>query len=244
MNDHKSNFEFILLVIPLGIITFTGFMLIYYHRIRSLKLQKKLKERFFHEVESEKIKISRELHDAIAPFTLPLKEFIVNDGTFNSENKNNWLQEVNKFETYLTQINENIFPAELLEGDLFEALQKLKTRLSTASTKIEIHSDIYDTITKSNSVQVYRIIQESLINAIKHSGTPLISVINSQTEKDLTCLITYEYFPENNEPDINKIHRRGQKIIKHRLELLSAKHDIKFTDNIKSEKFIFKDIFI
>ena len=218
-------------------------MLVYYHRIRSLKLQKKLKERFFHEVESEKIRISRELHDAIAPFTLPLKEFIVNDGSFNSENKNNWLQEVNKFETYLTQINENIFPAELLEGDLFEALQKLKTRLSTTTTKIEIHSDIYDTITKSNSVQVYRIIQESLINAIKYSGTPLISVINSQIEKDLTCLITYDYYPENKEPDINKVHRRGQKIIKHRLELLSAKHDIKLIDNIKTENFIFKDIF-
>ena len=75
MINHKPDFELILMVIPLGIITFTGYMLVYYHRIRSLKLQKKLKERFFHEVESEKIKISRELLDAIVPFKLLLKEF-------------------------------------------------------------------------------------------------------------------------------------------------------------------------
>lgn len=244
MFQNLINPEILLLSISVIIVVFVGLSLIITHRKRSLAIQKKLKSKFLFETESEKIRISRELHDAIAPFTLPLKEFIVNEGSFNSENKNNWLQEVNKFETYLTQINENIFPAELLEGDLFEALQKLKLRLSTTSTKIEIHSDTHGSITKSNSVQVYRIIQESLINAIKYSGTPLISVINSQIEKDLTCLITYEYYPENKEPDINKIHRRGQKIIKHRLELLSAKHDIKLTDNIKTENFIFKDIFI
>lgn len=244
MFQNLINPEILLLSISVIIVVFVGLSLIITHRKRSLAIQKKLKSKFLFETESEKIRISRELHDAIAPFTLPLKEFIVNDGSFNSENKNNWLQEVNKFETYLTQINENIFPAELLEGDLFEALQKLKTRLSTTSTKIEIHSDTHGLITKSNSVQVYRIIQESLINVIKYSGTPLISVINSQIEKDLTCLITYDYYPENKEPDINKVHRRGQKIIKHRLELLSAKHDIKLTDNIKTENFIFKDIFI
>lgn len=244
MFQNLINPEILLLSISVIIVVFVGLSLIITHRKRSLAIQKKLKSKFLFETESEKIRISRELHDAIAPFTLPLKEFIVNDGSFNSVNKNNWLQEVNKFETYLTQINENIFPAELLEGDLFEALQKLKTRLSTTSTKIEIHSDTHGLITKSNSVQVYRIIQESLINAIKYSGTPLISVINSQIEKDLTCLITYDYYPENKEPDINKVHRRGQKIIKHRLELLSAKHDIKLTDNIKTENFIFKDIFI
>lgn len=242
MFDYKL--ELIFLAVPLGILTLTGLMLIHYHRKRSLTIQKKLKERLLLEIESEKMRISRELHDAVAPFTLPLKEFIFNNGIFSSENKDNWMQEVNKFEDYLTQINENIFPPELLEGDLFEALQNLKLRLSNQSTKIEIHSDINDNISKSNSVQVYRIIQESLINAIKHSGTSFISLINSQTKKDLTCLISYEFYPEYKETDIKRNQRRGHKIIKHRLELLSAKHEIKFIDNIKSEKFIFKDIFL
>lgn len=244
MFQNLINPEILLLSCSVIIVVFVGLTFVVTQRKRSLAIQRKLKSKFLFETENEKIRISRELHDAVAPFTLPLKEFIVNNGTFNSENKNNWLQEVNKFETYLTQINENIFPPELLEGNLFEALQKLKQRLSTQSTKIEIHSDIYDIITKSNSVQVYRIIQESLINAIKHSGTPFISVINSQKEKDLTCLISYEFYQENKEIEINKTQRRGQKIIKHRLELLSAIHQTRFVDNIKSEKFIFKDIFI
>ena len=105
MFQNLINPEILLLSISVIIVVFVGLSLIITHRKRSLAIQKKLKSKFLFETESEKIRISRELHDAIAPFTLPLKEFIVNDGSFNSENKNNWLQEVNKFETYLTQIN-------------------------------------------------------------------------------------------------------------------------------------------
>jgi signal transduction histidine kinase len=244
MFSNSLTYEILLLAAPLGILTITGFMLMYYHRKRSLRIQKKLKGKFLDEIENEKIRISRELHDAVSPFTLPLKEFIRNHGHFGEENEKAWLDQILKFETYLSNINETIFPAELMEGDLFEALQKLKNRLFTDENKIGFHSTAKGVISKFNSIHIFRIIQESLINVIKHSNSKFINLVVSQKEKDLICFLSYEVSNYNEEINNKNSLRRGHKIIVQRLELLSGKHETHIENNIKTEKFIFKDIFL
>lgn len=232
----------LLLAIPIIICFLIGGILIYINYQRNVKIQKKLKSNFLFQIENEKIKISRELHDAVTPFTLPLKEFIKKRGHFTDENAAEWLNEINNFESYLSSINERIFPTELLEGDFFEALQKMAERLYSETNKIEIHTDVSLTLSKANSIQIFRIIQESLINAIKYSNSSFINIINTQKDNDLVCFLSYEVNDEMiaNKP---KTFRRGHKIIKQRLELLSAKFESTVEHNIKTEKFIFKDVF-
>ena len=243
MFSNNLTYEILLLATPLGILTITGFMLIYYHRKRSLKIQKKLKVKFLDEIENEKIRISRELHDAVSPFTLPLKEFIKNNGQFNERNQENWLEQISKFENYLSNINETIFPPELLEGDLFEALNKMKNRLYKETTKIEVHTEVSGIISKFKSIHIFRIIQESLINAVKHSGSQFINIVNTQKGNDLISLLSYEVIIAKDELKTTNNLRRGHKIIVQRLELLSGKYEVQIENNIKTEKFIFKDIF-
>lgn len=233
-----------LLSIPLTISFVVGITLVYFNHQRSIRAQKKLKSHFFQQVENEKIKISRELHDSISPFTIPLKEFIKKRGIFNEENNKQWLAEIERFETYLSNINNSIFPSELLEADLFNALEKISNRLSSDTAKIEVYTEVSAVVSKSNAIQVFRIIQESLINAIKHSQSEYITLLNTQKDNLLICSLSYETTSNHFEAYSKKSSRRGLKIINQRIDLISGKHEISKEGNIITEKFIFKDIFI
>jgi len=241
----QKTFEsyFLLLVIPVSICFLVGFVFIYLHYKRSIRTQKKIKSHYFNQVENEKIIISRELHDAISPFTLPLKEFIKKKGLITIEDEKKWINEINKFEIYLTKINDSIFPSELLDGNLNVALQILTQKLSSENKKIVIHSDFNPKVSKQNSIQIFRIIQECLINGLKYSGSPFYNLLCTQIEFDLICTVNYQIDAKNNIDYNGNSHRRGRKIMTQRLEILSAKYEISINQNLKTEKFIFKDIF-
>ena len=112
----QKTFESYILLfsIPILISFLVGGLLVNINFRRSVRIQKKLKSNFLYQIENEKIKISRELHDSIAPLTLPIKEFIRNHGCFNYENDKEWLEEINKFEVYLSKINDSIFPSSCI----------------------------------------------------------------------------------------------------------------------------------
>jgi len=241
----QKTFEsfFLLMVIPIVICFLAGFAFIYFNYKRSIRNQKKIKSHYFDQIENEKIKISRELHDAIAPFTFPLKEFIKKRGYITIEDEMTWLKEIGAFENYLTNINDTIFPSELLDGNLKVALQIMTQKLCTEKRKIVLHTDFSIKISNQYSIQIFRIVQENLINAIKYSGSTLYNLLCTQNEYDLICTINYEIDVKNNTVHNDNSYRRGRKIMSQRLELLSGKYDLSVDQNIKTEKFIFKDIF-
>jgi len=235
--------QVLLLAIPIFVCFGIGALLIYRYSIKSLKIQRRLKSQFLYQIENEKIKISRELHDAIAPFTMPLKEFIKKRGFITIEDEITWLNEISSFEAYLTKINESIFPSELLDGNLKVALQIMTQKLCTENRKIILHAEFSTKISNQHSIQIFRIIQESLINAIKYSQSPFYNLLFTQNELDLICTVNYEIDAKNNADNNGNSYRRGRKIMSQRLELLSGKYDLSVEQNIKTEKFIFKDIF-
>lgn len=233
----------LLFAIPILLSFLVGSLFIYINYQRSVKIHKKLKSNFLYQIENEKIKISRELHDSITPFTLPLKEFIGRRGCFTDDNENRWIKEINNFESHLSKINESIFPSELLEGDLIEAIQKLVARLSSENKIFEIQSDLHSNISNANSIQIFRIIQETLINAIKYSGSKYFNILISQDGSSLYCSIIYEFIDTGKSDYTFAPFKRGQKIITQRLELLSGKYELIKDNNVKTEKFTFKEVF-
>lgn len=241
----QKTFESYILLfsVPLLISFLVGSLLIYINFRRSVRIQKKLKSNFLYQIENEKIKISRELHDSIMPLTLPIKEFIRKRGCFTDENEKEWLKEISNFEIYLSKINESIFPSELLEGDLIVAIQKLVTRLGSENKIVEIQSHLQSIISKADSIQIFRIIQETLVNAIKYSGSNFFNILISQEGSNLNCSIIYDFTANGKSNNTNVSFRRGQKIIIQRLELLSGKYELIDDQNVKTEKFTFKDVF-
>jgi nitrate/nitrite-specific signal transduction histidine kinase len=183
------------------------------------------------------------LHDAIAPFTFPLKEFIKKRGCISIEDEKVWMNEINRFENYLTKINEKIFPSELLDGNLKVALQIMTKKLCSENRKIELYTEFSASISNQHSIQIFRIVQESLINAIKYSESPFYNLLCTQNEIDLICTVNYEIDAKNNNVNYSNSYRRGRKIMSQRIELMSAKYELSIDQNIKTEKFIFKDIF-
>ena len=222
---------------------FLGAFFIFINYRRSIVIQKKIKSNYLNQIENEKIKISRELHDAIAPFTLPLKEFIKKKGIITNEDEITWLNEIGAFETYLTNINEKIFPSELLDGNLNVALQKMTQKLCSENRVIILHTDFNTNISNQDSIQIFRIIQECLINAIKYSESQFYNLLCTQNDFDLICTVSYEIREKNKFEHNGNSYRRGIKIMSQRLELMSAKYELSSDKNIKTEKFIFKDIF-
>ena len=241
----QNTFEsyILLFAIPILISFLAGSILIYIHHQRSIRIQKKIKSNFLNQIENEKILISRELHDAIAPFTLPLKEFIKKRGFITSEDEITWLNEISSFEAYLTKINESIFPSELLDGNLKVALQIMTQKLCTENRKIVLYSEFSSKISNQHSIQIFRIVQESLINAIKYSESPFYNLLCTQNEFDLICTVNYQFDAKDYVCNNGNSHRRGRKIMTQRLEILSAKYELSIDQNLKTEKFIFKDIF-
>jgi hypothetical protein len=233
----------LLFAIPtlLGFVIGGAFVFINYRR--NVSIQKKQKNHFLFLIENEKIKISRELHDAIAPFTFPLKEFIKKRGCISIEDEKVWMNEINRFENYLTKINEKIFPSELLDGNLKVALQIMTKKLCSENRKIELYTEFSASISNQHSIQIFRIVQESLINAIKYSESPFYNLLCTQNEIDLICTVNYEIDAKNNNVNYSNSYRRGRKIMSQRIELMSAKYELSIDQNIKTEKFIFKDIF-
>jgi signal transduction histidine kinase len=241
----QKTFESYILLfsVPILISFLLGSLLVYINFCRNVRIQKKLKSNFLYQIENEKIKISRELHDSIMPLTLPLKEFIRKRGSFTDENEKEWLSEINNFEVYLSKINDNIFPSELLDGDLIVAIQKLVSRLTSENKIFEIQSNLDSSISKANSIQIFRIIQETLINAIKYSGSNYFNILINQEGNCLNCSIIYEFMESGKSDDTIVSFKRGQKIITQRLELLSGKYELIKDHNVKTEKFTFKDVF-
>lgn len=233
----------LLFAIPMIIGFVVGGLFIYINYQRSVLIHKKQRNHFLFQIENEKIKISRELHDAIAPFTLPLKEFIENRGFISIEDQKVWLSEINRFENYLTKINEKIFPSELLDGNLKVALKIMTQKLCSENRIVILHTDFGTNVSNQDSIQIFRIIQESLINSIKYSGSAFYNLLCTQNEFDLICTLSYEIDKENKSDNDGITYRRGKKIMSQRLELMSGKYELSLDQNIKTEKFIFKDIF-
>jgi signal transduction histidine kinase len=132
--------------------------------------------------ESERIRISRELHDGLGQYLLAVKVRMEEVCTRVSGKLYDELCEIKKMfvETIdeTRRISNNLMPLMLDELGMVTALNNLCNELS-ASTKIKIDFVSFGISTKIDTkitTYVYRILQEALSNAIKHSGASEINV--------------------------------------------------------------------
>lgn len=160
-----------------AIILIFGIILLYRNQLH-LKSNKALQEQYSQELlvsqENERRRISKDLHDGIGQQLLVLKNRLV--GTADDETK----KMVDTTIEEVRSISRDLFPFQLQEMGITKAIEYTINQIDE-NTNLFISAEIdnIDNIfSKENEVNIYRIVQESLSNILKHAhaGASKISI--------------------------------------------------------------------
>jgi len=195
-----------------------------YHR-RYIRLQK---ERIHAEItmqEMERKRIANDLHDSLGPLLSTAKLYIHSIAITGEEDKQlldragNYIDETI---TGLREISYNLLPNSLSRNGLTEALKEYVNRLNTAGVlKIELIINGPITVAKDNEVHLFRIIQEIIHNAVKHSQANNLQLKFTSDEGEQLLIIADDgigFDPAGKQ----KSAGLGLKSIESRCEILNA----------------------
>jgi signal transduction histidine kinase len=181
--------------------------------------------------ESERIRISRELHDGLGQYLLAIK---VRMEEVCSRVSGTLYEELCSIKTMFVEtidetkrISNNLMPLMLDELGIVTALNNLCNELSE-STKVKIDFvsfGISDHINTKIKTYVYRILQEALSNAIKHSGATEINVqlLGNNEQLNLVVQDNGKGFIVDN---ANKLKGNGLNNIRERATILNGVFEI------------------
>ncbi|MBA9071912.1 signal transduction histidine kinase [Flavobacterium gossypii] len=203
----------------------------YTQNLTALKNQKEIEvmQAMIKGEESERKRIARDLHDGIGSMLSSLKMRFMK---VNSSSEVD-LNEIDNMNTLLTnsitelrQVSYNLIPESLLKLGLEHALNDLCHMLKTENVRIDFHANaIKDDIPESMQITIYRIVQELLSNALKHSKSSEILVDCSQNQSRFFITVEDNGIGfDTSKMDV--FEGQGLKNLKNRVELLNGKIEI------------------
>ena len=167
---------------------------------RSLRAAEKLAQDFSRRLiqaqESERAHVAREIHDDMSQRMVALQfdlQALMNSRYGESVRESKSLlaetsERMASVTTSLRQLSHRLHPAHLRLLGITEALRDLQREMSTNSVKISVsHDSVPDSLPPDVMLCLYRLAQEALRNAVKHSGADKLSV-HLQGGKDLVMM--------------------------------------------------------
>ena len=156
--------------------------IVFYYQIIDIKVQKnKIVSEVLNELEKERSRISRELHDTVAQ---DLRAACIIQKTNSNQNKILELQQnaIKQIRSICYQLN----PPGIENGKLDDLLAELCDNFQK-NTNIEcsLHlsdDNLFNTVVGTDKLNIFRIVQESLTNVEKHSRATSV-VINARKSK-------------------------------------------------------------
>ena len=249
----------LLAIISLLCLAFVVFLLFYIKiRKRNSQLEKqneidRITTQTISEIqESERNRISRDLHDTITQdirtSLLYLHKLNRAESQENfSDKEKELLQKIQKIaEQNLKNIRtiiQNLTPPEIESASFIQLLSDFCTD-SSENLPCKFYaekSELYKNLTTEQKLHIFRIVQESVNNATKHSGAQEISVIvrkgndfeseDAKNKKSLVFMISDDghgfFLDRLNESNTNEGTHLGLRGIKSRASILGAKLEIK-----------------
>lgn len=206
-----------------GVAVSFGFILIFlYKNQKSLKTKKELQEKYTQDLllaqEEERKRVSKDLHDGIGQSLLLIKNKVVLNKDDSTKNLvESAIEEVRS-------ISRALHPFQLQELGITKAIENILYQIDE-STELFITREIenIDGIFKiEKEVNMYRIIQESLNNVLKHSKASAVKVEIINNEKNILMRIRdngvgFDFSKRKN--DMNSL---GLKTLKERTRLLQG----------------------
>jgi len=157
----------------------------FWYRINKKRILEKENNLLFKSVleteQKERKRIAQDLHDSIGQSISVVKmqtNALVSTSDEEALKHKKLLNHVDYVYDELRDISHNIMPNTLITLGLVPALKELITEINTAdSLKIEFKSNAdFKELNETQSINVFRIIQEALANTIKHAKASLINI--------------------------------------------------------------------
>ncbi len=168
LEKDNENFKKIVFFSSLALVLTFGLILLYRNQ-RYLKSNKELQEKFSQKLlvsqEIERKRISKDLHDGLGQRLLLIKNKIVSGG--DSDTKKMVDDAIDEVRT----ISRDLHPFQLQEMGITKAIEYTLTQIDENTTLfISSEIDNIDNLfTKEQEVNIYRIVQETLNNILKHA---------------------------------------------------------------------------
>ncbi len=145
--------------------------------------------------EFERHRISRELHDGLAQeliaIKMTLENLISKKGLLNDKKINELITQINHSIDELRKISTDLAPSGILEFGFEMAIKNLCNQIQ-GSSGVQIDFSWFgdfENIKQRTKIYLYRIVQEALNNAIKHSEAGQILVQLTETGENLVLII-------------------------------------------------------
>ncbi|MBF0596052.1 sensor histidine kinase [Faecalibacter sp. WQ 117] len=186
--------------------------------------------------EKERSRLARDLHDGLGGLLSSTKLHLThlnNNSDVNYKNSiNNSISQIDGAVDELRRVAHNLMPDLLIKYGLEVALKEFSNRMSNDLLDIDVQFFNYNnSLTQDQELIIYRIIQELVNNAIKHSSASLIII--QLTETDNMIFLTVEDDGKGfNIKNINIKKSAGFINIQSRVEFLKGKINIQSEENI------------
>ena len=176
LEKDSQTFKNLMFFVSLAIMLIFGIILLYRNR-QNINSKKNLQEGFSQKLlisqEQERMRISKDLHDGVGQQLLLIKNKLISSGDQNT------MEMVDKTIEEVRNISRDLHPFALQELGITKAIEHTLTQIDE-NTTIFISSEI-DNIdnlfSPEEEVNIYRIIQESLSNIIKHANAEASKVL-------------------------------------------------------------------
>lgn len=198
---------------------------------KHLRLHKKLQEQFSQELivsqEKERIRISKDLHDGIGQLLLLIKNKLINLG--NNEAKVMVDQAIDEVRT----ISRDLHPFHLQEMGITKAIKNvLFTIDENTSLFISLEIDNIDHLfTPEQEVNIYRIVQETLNNIIKHAKAEACKVSIMRLSKLIVITIKDNGIGFDFNEKFQKVKSMGLKTLLERTKFLNGQMKVQSYQN-------------
>jgi len=180
------------------LIAVSGTYLFFNAKIRNLRKEKDRQNNFsrllIESQEKERKRLSKELHDSLGQNLLVVinrVKMYQNSGIHDNEELARISDLVSESISEVREISSNLHPHQLERLGLKKAIISIAKKISEAGN-IEITTELEETggfIPKEQEINIYRIIQESLNNIIKHSNATKACITIRESENYFTITI-------------------------------------------------------